>query len=158
MDATPFDEQQFYAAIAQSGARALLIGRRAMVALGAPIGTWDYDFWIHPDDIEAFNAALAPFGLRPNRSPAAARARGRYVLENSERVDVLVARQVSTVDGQPVRLDDLLARAHRFELAAGAVVPVPRVSDLIATKRFALRAKDLEDIRLLEILRRELGE
>ncbi len=122
-----------------------MIGRRAMVALGVPVGTYGYDFWLHPDDLETFNDAVA-------------RSVGRYVLENGERVDVLVARQVSTVDGTPVRFDELYARAHRFEVAAGAIIAVPTVSDLISTKRFAVRAKDLEDIRLLEALRQELGE
>ena len=33
---------------------------------------------------------------------------------------------------------------------------VPTVDDLILTKQIATRPKDLEDIRLLQILRREL--
>jgi hypothetical protein len=145
VQASAFEENAFFAAIARSAARALMIGRRAMVALGVPVGTYGYDFWLHPDDLETFNDAVA-------------RSVGRYVLENGERVDVLVARQVSTVDGTPVRFDELYARAHRFEVAAGAIIAVPTVSDLISTKRFAVRAKDLEDIRLLEALRQELGE
>jgi hypothetical protein len=38
-----FDEHAFFQGIAQSGARALLIGRRALVALGLPVLTADYD-------------------------------------------------------------------------------------------------------------------
>jgi hypothetical protein len=34
-------------------------------------------------------------------------------------------------------------------------VNLPSIPDLILTKRFAARPKDLEDIRLLEILRQE---
>ena len=41
-----FDEVEFFRAIAASGARALLIGRRALVALGIPVLTADYDFWL----------------------------------------------------------------------------------------------------------------
>lgn len=87
MESELIDESDLYRTVADSGARALLIGRRAMVVLGAPVGTWDYDFWVHPDDIEVFNAALAPLGLLPNRSPDEARRRGRYILEGDERVD-----------------------------------------------------------------------
>jgi hypothetical protein len=36
-----FDEAAFSQAIARSGARALLIGRRALVALGLPVLTAD---------------------------------------------------------------------------------------------------------------------
>ena len=91
-----FDELEFFRAIEQSGVRALLIGRRALVALGLPVLTADYDFWIHIDDIAAFNAAASPYGLVPTK-------------------------------------------------------------DVGEAKRFAARPKDLEDIRLLQILRDEDG-
>ncbi len=77
MQASEFEEAEFFRAIAASGVRALLIGRRALVALGIPVLTADYDFWL------------------------------------------------------------------------------PTLDDLILTKRFGGRPKDLEDIRLLEALRKE---
>jgi hypothetical protein len=150
-----FDETEFFAAIAASGARALLIGRRALVALGIPVLTADYDFWLHIDDIAAFNAAVEPQGLSPTRTPDEARGRGRYVLENDERVDVLVARTVPTVDGVRVSFEDVWSRRRPLEVAPGIAVTVPALDDLILTKRFGGRPKDLEDIRLLEALRKE---
>ena len=51
---THFEEGPFFSAIAASGARAFLIGRRALIALGLPLLTWDYDFWIHGDDVETY--------------------------------------------------------------------------------------------------------
>ena len=56
MRGSEFDEAAFFQAIARSGARALLIGRRALVALGLPVLTADYDFWIHIDDIRLLEA------------------------------------------------------------------------------------------------------
>jgi len=150
-----FDESEFFRAIAASGVRALLIGRRALVALGVPVLTADYDFWLHIDDIVAFNAAVEPQGLLPTRMPDEARGRGRYVLENDERVDVLVARTVPTVDGVRVAFDDVWSRRRTLEVAAGVALAVPTLDDLILTKRFGGRPKDLEDIRLLEVLRKE---
>ena len=152
MDAAQFDEAAFFQALAASGARALLIGRRAMVVLGLPVLTADYDFWIAIDVIEAMNAASAPFGLVPNRSPAEARATGRYVLENDEKVDVLVARSVGTIDGGRAAFDDLWGRRETAEAAPGVTIALPALEDLIVTKRFAARPKDAEDIRLLEAL------
>lgn len=153
MKGTDFDERAFFKALADSGARALLIGRRALVVLGLPVLTADYHFWIHVDDIEAFNAAAARFDLTPTLDPADARRRGRYVVENDEHVDVLIARSVPTVDGVDVAFDDVWARRRLEVLAESVTVCLPALPDLILTKRFAARPKDLEDIRLLEVLR-----
>jgi len=151
-----FDQRTFFRAIADSGARALLIGRRALIVLGAPVGTFDYDFWIHVDDIERFNVAVATLGLIPNHTPGDARQRGRYVLENSERVDVLVARVHPTIDSQRIAFDDLWARHKRYEVSAGVWIALPTIADLMATKRFGARPKDAEDLRFLaRLLARE---
>lgn len=157
MKETDFDERGFFSAVRGSGARALLIGRRALVVLGLPVLTGDYDFWVHPDDTGVFNATASPFGLVPSRTPEEARQRGRYVLENDERVDVLVARSVTTVDGIRVSFDDIWARRRAVDVGDGATVALPSLDDLIATKRFAARPKDAEDVRLLEGLRAREG-
>ena len=155
MRSTEFDELAFFEAIHHSGARALLIGRRALVLLGLPVLTADYDFWIAIDDIAAFNQAAAPLELTPTHGPDEARSRGRYALENDEHVDVLVARAVPTTDGTNVRFDDLWSRRNAVILAPGVEIQLPSIDDLILTKRFAARPKDLEDIRLLTILKTE---
>ena len=154
MQQSAFDEVQFFRALHHSGARALLIGRRALVFLGLPVLTADYDFWLAIDDIEVFNAAADGFDLHPSHSAAEARRRGRYVLENDEHVDVLVARSVTTVDGQVVEFDSIWARRQAIALDDVSVY-VPSLDDLILTKQVAARAKDLEDIRLLRILKEE---
>ncbi len=147
MQASEFDEDAFFSAIARSGARALLIGRRAMVVLGLPVLTADYDFWIAGDDIARFNDALRPFDLHPDRTPEEARQLGRYVLENDEHADVLVARE--RVDGETLEFEATWGR--RRAVAFGDVtVVVPAIADLITTKRFAARDKDVADVKLLQ--------
>ena len=155
MRGTVFDELAFFRAIQERGARALLIGRRALVLLGLPVLTADYDFWIAIDDIAAFNAAGASSELVPTHDADAARRRGRYALENDEHVDVLVARTVPTSDGTPVPFEAVWARRQPITLAAGLEVQLPMIDDLILTKRFASRPRDLEDIRLLTLLKAE---
>jgi hypothetical protein len=157
MRASSFDEFAFFRAVHESGARALLIGRRALVLLGLPVLTADYDYWIAIDDIGVFNAAAARVDLAPTVEPDAARRRGRYVLENDEHVDVLVARTVPTIDGRPVVFEDLWARRRSVALATGIDIQIPDVDGLILTKQIASRPKDLEDIRLLRIRREEEG-
>lgn len=153
MRAGEFDELAFFRAIENSKARALLIGRRALVVLGLPVLTADYDFWIAIDDIGSFNAAAAEFDLRPTKSPDEARRTGRYVLENDERVDVLVARSVTAKTGEVVSFEDLWTRRQPIDVGESAVLHLPSIDDLILTKRFALRPRDIEDVRLLEVLR-----
>jgi hypothetical protein len=153
MEGTEFSEEAFFAAIAASGARALLIGRRALLALGAPVLTADYDFWAAFDDVETLNAAVAPLGLYPNRTPAEARRVGRYVLENDEHVDVLIARAATTVAGEKLSFDDAWSR--RQTVRCGAVdVAMPSLDDLITTKRWSMREKDVVDIQFIEKLKR----
>lgn len=153
MHASAFDEARFFAAIAASGARALLIGRRALIALGMPVLTRDYDFWIAADDAQVLNEALRPLDLYPNRPPDDARANGRYVLEGDEHVDVLVAKGVSTVDGVMVWFDDVWSRREMLEVAEGVRLAVPTIDDLIATKKFGARPRDADDVRWLERLK-----
>jgi hypothetical protein len=153
MESDAVDEGSLFAAIASSGARALLIGRRALVVLGLPVLTADYDFWLHADDVSVFNTALAPLGLFPNRTPEQARAAGRYVLENGEHVDVFIARDVRTIAGETASFDAIWSRRESANLQPGVQIVLPNLDDLMLTKRFAARPKDLEDLRLLETLR-----
>ena len=154
VEPSTFDETQFFRAVHESGAQALLIGRRALVFLGLPVLTADYDFWLASDDIEAFNRTAAVFDLHPSHPPDQARQRGRYVLENDEHIDVLVARSLTTVDGQLVTFEAIWKRRQAVALD-DVSVSVPSLDDLILTKQVATRAKDLEDIRLLRILKEE---
>jgi hypothetical protein len=157
MRADPFDESEFFRVLERSGARVLLIGRRALIALGLPVLTADYDLWIHIDDIEIVNRAVEPLDLAANRSPVEARKVGRYVLENGEHVDVLVARAVSTKDGIRVSFEDVWLRREELIYEADVKLSIPTIDDLILTKRWSMRDKDIADVRLLERLKQSKG-
>jgi hypothetical protein len=153
MEPSSFDELAFFRAVQTNGVRALLIGRRALVLLGLPVLTADYDFWVAIDDIVRLNQASAAFGLVPTRAPEEARERGRYALENDEHIDVLVARSLTTVEGERLEFAALWDRRCPLALSPDTLVHVPTIEDLILTKQVAPRPKDLEDIRLLRALR-----
>jgi hypothetical protein len=157
VDAESFDEDAFFRALAGSGARAVLIGRRALIALGIPVLTADFDLWLHIDDISLLNDALERAGLSASHSPEQARQRGGYVLENGGKVDVLVARSHPTVDGVQVTFDEVWTRRQSLDAAPGITIYLPAIDDLIATKRFGARPKDAEDIRLLNQLKAASG-
>jgi hypothetical protein len=154
MEPSRFDEIAFFHAIQTSGVRALLIGRRALVLLGLPVLTADYDFWIAIDDIAPFNTMAAAFDLRATVSADDARRRGRYVLENDEHIDVLVARSLTTVESQPIEFENTWTHREAAQVDS-ATVWIPSVNDLILLKQVAPRPQDLEDIRLLRILKEQ---
>ncbi len=158
MEESRFEETKFFSAIAASNAKALLIGRRALIAIGLPLLTRDYDFWLHSNDTATFNSALEEFDLFPSQPPEEARTIGRYLLENDEKVDVLVERIVFTVDRVRVAFDDVWERRRMIEVARGVSTAIPSIDDLILTKRFASRPRDAEDIRMLEALRSQEGK
>ena len=93
---------------------------------------------------------LTPLARRLNEPPTS----GRYVLENDEHIDVLVAGAMSTIDGRVLQFDALWARRHAVSLR-DVDVSLPSIDDLILTKQVASRPQDLEDIRLLRILKEE---
>ena len=157
MEGSAFDELLFFRALGKAPVRALLIGRQAMISLGMPVVTRDYDLWVHIDDMERLNEAVEPFELWPNRTPEEARRHGRYVLENDEHIDVLVARSVPTVDGVPVAFDDVWSRRQGIQLDERTCIHVPSLDDLVLTKRFGGRPRDAEDIRMIEAFRSRQG-
>lgn len=156
MEGTQHDESDIFRAVAASAARALLIGRQALIALGSPVLTADVDFWIHIDDIEKLNAALEAIEHVPTKSPAEARRTGRYVIENGLKIDVMVARAKTAPDGAVLDFEAAWSRRRAVALF-DVTIFVPDVADLIITKRWASRARDIADIQWLEALKRSEG-
>jgi hypothetical protein len=145
-----FYDEDFFRTLTSSGARALLIGRRALVALGAPVMTTDYDLWLHFDDIEKLNGAFAGVEHYPNHEPEAARKRGRYVLENSQHIDVMISRSQGA-DASNLAFEDAWQRRRAIRVPGGEVF-APCTRDLIKTKQWAMRPRDLVDIDWLTVL------
>lgn len=154
MEAGGFSDEDFFRAIASSAARVLVIGRRALIVLGAPVMTSDYDVWLHIDDIEKFNDAFRGLDHVANKSPEEARTTGRYVLQNGEHIDVMVARAHSTPEGTRLEFEAAWSRRQTIQPVAGVEVFLPSIDDLITTKRWASRPRDVLDIQWLETLKR----
>ena len=76
------------------------------------------------------------------------------MLENDEHVDVLVARSAPTCSGVTVEFEALWTRRQELRVD-GVGVALPSIDDLILTKQIAARPRDLEDIRLLRMLKGE---
>jgi hypothetical protein len=99
---------------------------------------------------------MASIDHYPNREPAEARACGRYVFENDEHVG-MIARAATTKRGAVLTFDEAWARHQTLAYGASVRIAVPTVADLILTKEWAMRTKDVIDIQLLEALRAKGG-
>lgn len=102
---------------------------------------------------KCFNRAVVHLDLYANVTPQEARARGRYVLENGEHVDVLIAHSRSSPEGERLSFDEAWERRQEVRRPDGVRVLLPSIDDLIRTKRWAQRDKDMVDIRALEGLK-----
>ncbi|MGH7579667.1 MAG: hypothetical protein ACREM9_05805 [Gemmatimonadales bacterium] len=137
------------AALAEAGARYLVVGAHAMAVHGVPRGTQDLDVWIDPSEENAgrvwrglaeFGAPLEALGIRREDL-----SRSGTVIQLGlppNRIDLL-----TTISGVP---DFEAAWAERVEHAfGGRRVPFLGRATLIRNKRESGRRKDLADLEAL---------
>ena len=136
-------------ALAESGARFLVVGAHAMAVHGVPRGTQDLDVWIDPAranaervlrGLAAFGAPLADLGI----SLEDLSRRGTVIQLGlpPNRIDLLT--EISGVE------DFETAWAERVEYAFGAGrVPFIGRATRVLNKRSAGRRKDLADLEAL---------
>jgi len=132
---------------ALAGERWCVIGAQAAICHGSDRATLDVDLSVlaGPERAEALIERLALHGIGPRIADAVA-----FAMESR----VLLMRHVAS--GFPIDLvlagpgleAEFIARAERISLF-GRDVPVIDVSDLVASKLFAGRERDLEDVRAL---------
>ncbi len=162
------DLERILAALANSGARYLVVGGVAVVLHGHPRFTADLDLVLALDPANLRRAldALARLGYRP-RAPVSLDAfldpatRVRWIEEKGLTVlslwsSELPATEVDIFASEPFPFDAAYERAVRADLGS-VLVTVVSLPDLIALKRSAGRPQDLEDIRSLEAIARENG-
>ena len=143
------------------GVRFLLIGRQACMLYGLPVLSFDYDLWVSPapENLALLVAAARRLDLFPSVPLERMRETGFFRLENDRHIDVHKVAFFRAPDGSQVTFDDAWSR--RVEMrdeAAGLVIPLPAIEDLIVTKLMGGRKKDIEDVKALRVvleLRRE---
>lgn len=162
------DLEQIFVALQASGCRYLVVGGVAVVLHGHPRFTADLDLVLALDrgNVEAAIRGLGTLGYQP-RAPvplallAEAEARRTWVEEKGMTVFSLWSREIPATEvdvfvTEPFDFEAAYARALRADLGA-VTVTVASVGDLVAMKRAAGRAVDLEDIRALEAIADEQG-
>jgi hypothetical protein len=163
----PSDLERVFAALEAAGARYLVVGGVAVVLHGHPRFTADLDLAVALDDanVEAVLAALGGLGYRP-RAPVPLRA----FADAAQRADWIRTKgltvfSLSSPELPATEVDLFVEDPLPFELAwprrlradlGGLEVSVASLGDLIEMKRRAGRPQDLEDVRHLEAIAREL--
>lgn len=164
----PSDLERIFAALEASGARYLVVGGVAVVLHGHLRFTADLDLALALDgpNVDAALATLEGLGYRP-RAPVALRA----FADPEQRADWARTKEMTvfslwSADFPGTEIDLFLADPFPFDAAwarrlradlDGVVVNVASLADLIEMKRRAGRPQDLEDVRALEALARDLG-
>ncbi len=164
----PSDLERIFAALEASGARYLVVGGVAVVLHGHPRFTADLDLALalDPENVESALAALEGLGYRP-RAPIALRA----FADPEQRADWartkgltvfslwsagLPGTEIDLFVEDPLPFERAWSRRLRADLG-GLTVSVASLGDLIEMKRRAGRPQDLEDVRHLEAIAREIG-
>jgi hypothetical protein len=163
------DLERIFAALEASRVRYLVVGGVAVVLHGHPRFTADLDLVIALDrpNLRAARAALEGLGYRP-RAPVSLEqfvdpdVRRGWVEDKGMTVFSLwsphfPATEIDLFASEPLPFEAAYARAARLDLGE-LTVTVASIRDLIALKRQAGRPQDLEDVRTLEAIARELEE
>ena len=150
--------------LGEAQVRYLIVGGLAVVAHGHTRFTGDVDLVLDFDGDNALRAveALSGLGYRP-RAPVemkdfadAAQRRawveGRGLTVFSTWSAEHPATEIDLFVENPIEFGAAFDRAARFEVSPGVTATFVALADLIAMKRLAGRAVDLEDVRVLESL------
>jgi hypothetical protein len=146
------DPLDFLRKLHASEIRCLLVGRQAMVLLGAPVLSADYDFYMSPEaeDLEAMLSLARDLDLEvspknPSRRPFFS------LLSDTLKLDFFRARRYSIPGGATFTFEEIFERRRVVPVDDFAVY-VPTVRDLIRTKMVRGLPKDQEDIKYLQAL------
>jgi hypothetical protein len=157
--------EAIFRALNKAEARYLVVGGVAVNAHGHYRLTVDLDLVLdlEPENARRALAALAKLGYRsqapvPLTDFADAEQRERWLREKGLLVFSLFsdAHDRMAVDlfvRPPFDFEPAYARALRHELRPGLTVTIAGLDDLLTLKKQAGRPKDLEDVRVLELLR-----
>ena len=140
----------------KKGIRYLLIGRQAVMLYGAPLFSFDYDFWIHPEDKQQLFEFLEDeldcevTGNRSEKKPVFS-----FYTRTGEKLDIFVFLYVRNSEKEKISIEETLKNSIKIrEPHSHFYVVVPGIDDLIKIKKIKTRPKDLEDIEYLESIKK----
>jgi hypothetical protein len=144
--------------------RYLLVGRQAVVQYGAPVQSFDFDFYLcpEPESLETLLRIAAGLGLEHEEVDREDLPGFIRLHADNIAFDFFRARMYTTRDGTRLVFEQMWDR-RVTKKGESFHVHVPCLEDLIATKRMrdpesADGIKDLEDLRYLSAIRDGFGD
>ncbi|MCG2709777.1 MAG: hypothetical protein L6246_05625 [Thermodesulfovibrionales bacterium] len=136
--------------------RYLLIGRQALLFYGAPLFTYDYDFWIHPGDKDVvFDYLEDTLGMEASRDRTEKRPIFAFHSDSADKIDVFIVRKITNKEGETLDIDECIGNAVEIRQPdSDFYVRLPSIDDLIKLKKMGKRPKDIEDIEYLETIKK----
>jgi hypothetical protein len=134
------------------GIRYILIGRQAVVLHGAPLLSYDYDLWVHPEDRENVYQLLTKSGFEPSHPLEKRRPIVFFILEIMK-MDVFFVRAFANI----LKFEECFQNSVLMKEEKGNFyIRVASINDLIKLKavRKPLRPKDREDIEYLKKIKK----
>lgn len=130
----------------------LLVGRQALVLLGAPLVTAAYDFFFSPEKEhldELLELARAKELELPERNPG--ELPFFSILSDTLKLDFFRCRHYQNREGDTFSFDELYERRKRIPIE-DFVIFTPSIEDLIRIKKVRNSPRDREDIKYLQVL------
>ncbi len=150
MNKSEFDPLELIRRLNKSNIRYLLIGRQAVVQYGAPLFSFDYDFWIDPADRGKTFAIIESFGLISGgkKTPI-------VIFDDDEgnKVDVFFTKTLAS-EFRNIKCDFETAFKRsviKKDPDTDFFVRIPHINDLVLLKQLGEMApKDYEDVEYLK--------
>jgi hypothetical protein len=152
-----FDPVELINAFNANNIRYVLIGRQAVVQYGANLFSFDYDFWVHPEDRTSTYKIIRDFGLSGRYSPSDRRPVDMFTDDEGNKVDIFFVKSMSSRKMKIHKeFDRVLEKSVvKKDVESIFFVRIPCIEDLIELKQLGNRsAKDAEDIEYLKVIKK----
>lgn len=146
------DPINFIKSLNEKGIEYLLVGRQALVQYGAPLQSFDYDFYIAPDldNLEKILEIAKKFKMEIDPiEPHKALKLTLYA--DNLKVDIFRARKYSLKGGETLPFYEMYKNRTVFRKGKFKI-DVPSLMDLKKTKLTRNFPKDIEDLKYIEEL------